>query len=112
MNGKTRLQGDYLGPYGKEETQVIIRDNELLQGVIDKAQIGNSEFGLVHAFFELYDANSTGKLLSSISKVTTTFIQMHGHTCGLSDLMLTPEANQVRKTLIETAHRKAVTHIG
>ena len=39
-----------------------------------KAAIGNSEFGLIHAFFELYDANSTGKLLSSFSKVFTAFM--------------------------------------
>ena len=112
MVGKSRLQGDYLGPYGKEETQVIFRDNELLQGVIDKAAIGNSEYGLVHAFFELYDANSTGRLLSAISKVTTAYTQMNGYTCGVSDMILNPEANAIRTELIETAHKKAVEHLG
>jgi DNA-directed RNA polymerase I subunit RPA1 len=73
MNGKTRLQSDYMAPY-KEECQVIFRDSELIQGVIDKAMIGNSEKGLVHAFFELYDANATGRLLSCISKVAMAYM--------------------------------------
>jgi hypothetical protein len=30
MESKTRLGADSLGPFGKEETQVIIENNELL----------------------------------------------------------------------------------
>ena len=58
----------------------------------------------MHAFFELYDANSTGKLLSSFSKVLTAFMQTHGFTCGVADLILTDEANNERSKLIEVAH--------
>ncbi len=74
--------------------------------------IGNSEKGLIHAFFELYDANATGRLLSCISKVAMAFMQMHGFTCGVSDLILNEEANKQRKEFIEQAHKRAVQHIG
>lgn len=37
---------------------------------------------------------------------------MHGFTCGVSDLILKPEANAERKILIESAHKKAVEHLG
>lgn len=111
MDGKTRLQSDYMAPY-KEECQVIFRDSELLQGVIDKAMIGNTEYGLIHTFFELYDSNATGRLLSCISKVAMAFMQMHGFTCGVSDLIMNDEANAQRKAFIEQAHKKAVEHIG
>ena len=33
--------------------QVIIREGELLCGVLDKAQFGPSEFGLVHCCYEV-----------------------------------------------------------
>jgi DNA-directed RNA polymerase I subunit RPA1 len=100
MVSKSRIQSDFLGPHGKEETQILIRDNELLTGVIDKSQIGNSEQGLFHAFYELYDSNSTGKLMSSIAKMMTAFIQTHGFTCGVSDLMMTQNADLSRKQRI------------
>ena len=33
--------------------QVVIRDGQLLCGVLDKAQFGPSEFGLVHSCYEV-----------------------------------------------------------
>ena len=50
----------------------------------------------MHAFFELYDAASAGKLLSCLSRVLIGFMQMHSFTCGVADLILTPEANEKR----------------
>ncbi len=54
MESKTKLPADVFGLFGKEETQVLLSDNELLHGVLDKNQIGNSEYGIVHSFYELY----------------------------------------------------------
>uniref|UniRef100_A0A0R0KYG7 DNA-directed RNA polymerase subunit n=1 Tax=Glycine max TaxID=3847 RepID=A0A0R0KYG7_SOYBN len=38
---------------------------------------------------ELYGSNVAGNLLSALSRLFTTFLQMHGFTCGVDDLMLT-----------------------
>lgn len=43
LDGKSRLAAKEWGPLGKEEGEVIIRDNELLQGTIDKNQFGSSD---------------------------------------------------------------------
>ena len=43
MDGKAKLSQKDWGPLGKEEGEVIIRDNEHLQGTLDKNQFGNSD---------------------------------------------------------------------
>lgn len=111
MESKTKLPGDVFGIFAKEETQVIINDNELLQGVLDKSQIGNSEFGLIHSFYELYGSTLTGKLLTSLSRLFTSFLQINGFSCGVEDLFLDQIHDKERKTLIEEAHLAAVAHV-
>lgn len=111
MESKTKLPSDVFGIFGKEETQVIIIDNELIQGVLDKNQIGNSEFGIVHSFYELYGPTLTGKLLTSFSRVFTAFLQFNGFSCGVEDLFLDKYNEIERKNLINEAHLNAVQHI-
>jgi len=39
----------------EDENEVLVWNNELLKGLIDKAQVGSgSDFGLLHSFNELY----------------------------------------------------------
>ena len=51
---KSRLDDANWGFLGKDENQVCIRNNELVQGILDKNQIGDSKFGLIHSFYEIY----------------------------------------------------------
>ncbi|KAF3775057.1 DNA-directed RNA polymerase I subunit 1 [Nymphaea thermarum] len=74
--------------------QCLISKNEFLYGVIDKAQYG--KYGLVHMVQELYGENTAGLLLSILSRLFTAFLQMHGFTCGVDDLLLVPEAEVLR----------------
>ena len=50
----TKLNQEIWGEANKIEGRVIVRDNEMLTGVLDKNHIGNSEFGLIHAFYEFH----------------------------------------------------------
>jgi DNA-directed RNA polymerase I subunit RPA1 len=108
LEAPSKLPSDVWGPYGKEETLVIVRDNELLQGVLDKAHIGNAEFGLVHTFYELYSAKLTGKFFSCLARLLTVFLQMHGFTCGMDDLILDKKVDAMRYEKIEKAHQDGV----
>lgn len=56
------------------ENKLLIRNNELVRGVIDKAQFG--KYGLVHTVQELYGSNSAGILLSAFSRLFTVFLQV------------------------------------
>lgn len=52
-----------------------IYNNELIHGMIDKAQFGT--YGLVHAVHELYGPDVAGTLLSVFSRLFTSFLQVH-----------------------------------
>lgn len=82
-----------------DEHNLLIRKNELVHGVIDKAQYG--KYGLVHTVQELYGADTAGLLLSALSRVFTTFLQTHGFTCGMDDLMILPHYDVKRKKELE-----------
>ncbi|KAL2501697.1 nuclear RNA polymerase A1 [Forsythia ovata] len=81
------------------EHKLLIWKNELVRGVIDKAQFG--KFGLVHTVQELYGSNSAGIFLSALSRLFTIFLQIHGFTCGVDDLIILPNYDKERKEKLE-----------
>ena len=108
MTGKSRLPGSSWGMWdqvhlGKskvcEEDTIIVHNGELVQGVLDKKQFGDAPYGLVHCVFELYGPTVAGKLLTVLGRLFTHFLQSHGFTCGLDDLLLSPSAESTRRTL-------------
>lgn len=108
MQSKGRINEKFLSPTEKEDWQVIIQENELITGILDKANIGSTMYGLVHCFYELTDSKRTGKLLSGLSRLFCNFLQMHGFTCGLDDLMTTPEYETIRKEYLTNIHNSAL----
>jgi DNA-directed RNA polymerase I subunit RPA1 len=85
---KSKLAAKEWGSLGVEESEVLFRDNEHLRGALDKNAFGASEFGLVHAYNEVYGSEKAGELLTSLARVFAVFLQTHGFTCGLDDLMI------------------------
>lgn len=57
-----------------DDDSLLIFKNELVRGVIDKAQFG--DYGLVHTVQELYGANTAGLLLSVMSRLFTVYLQV------------------------------------
>lgn len=108
MKSTTKVSKAYMEGY-EEESNVIVMDNELLQGIIDKNQVGSgAEYGIIHSFNELYGEAVTGKLITCLTKLFLSYIQVHGFTCGLDDLMLKKKVNKKRQTLIDGAHSETV----
>ena len=91
-----------------QEGEVLIRDNELLQGVIDKNQIGNVEYGLIHSFYEIYGGKMTEVLITCLGRLLTNHMQMHAFTCGMGDLLMHKAYDEERKVMIDLAHREGV----
>ena len=83
LDGKARLNPKEWGPLGKEEGEVIIRDNEHLQGTLDKNAFGSSDQGMVHAFYELYGSQKAGDLLTALARIFAVMLQTQGLTVGL-----------------------------
>ncbi|CAI5462231.1 unnamed protein product [Closterium sp. Yama58-4] len=91
----------YWGKSRQEDATLRVRGGEVVTGVFDKAQF--ARFGLVHCFQELYGCPAAGKLLSSLSRLLTTFLQIRGFTCGVGDLLLTAPAEAERAAIISRA---------
>ncbi|XP_024027231.1 DNA-directed RNA polymerase I subunit 1 [Morus notabilis] len=85
----------------KEELddKLFIYRNNFVRGVIDKAQFG--DYGLIHTVHELYGSNTAGLLLSSLSRLFTVFLQMHGFTCGVDDLLIVKSKDKERGRVLE-----------
>ena len=63
---------------------------------------------MVHSFYEIYGSEKVGELLTSLARIFTSYLQVHGFTCGLEDLMLTPEYNKKRRMIIENSHKEGI----
>ena len=79
------------------ESRVIFRRGQLLCGVLDKSQYGGSSYGLVHACYELYGGKVSTALLTSLARLFTVYLQYHGFTLGIGDIICTSEGDSARK---------------
>jgi len=104
LDSKSKVPEDYWGK-GSSEADVIIRANELLVGVLDKNQFGATAYGLVHAVFELHGPRTAGQLLSTLSRLFTLFLQLHGFTCGIDDMLLIDEVEKSRSKMVKEANQ-------
>ncbi|XP_078181608.1 nuclear RNA polymerase A1 [Carex rostrata] len=87
------------------EVTMYIHDNELVKGMIDKAQFG--KFGIVHTVHELYGADAAGDLLSVFSRLFTMFLQMHGFTCGVDDLLIDQHSDGKRNKILKKCEERS-----
>jgi len=61
LDAKSKISKSELPGNAADDIQVIVRNNELLLGVVDKNQLGSgADYGLIHAFHELYGSKMTG----------------------------------------------------
>jgi DNA-directed RNA polymerase I subunit RPA1 len=62
----------------------------------------------VHSFYEIYGSEKAGELLTALARVFALYLQSHGFTVGLDDLVIKPEYNKQRRMTIENAHKEGV----
>ena len=109
----TKIASSAWGKGHEKEGKVIVRNNELLTGVLDKNEIGNSDYGLFHSFYEIYGPNLTGELITIIGKLGVFFFQrFHAFTCSVSDILLDEQTNLRRRRDIENILMKGMTSLG
>ena len=74
---------------------VVIRDGQLISGVVDKAVIGAEEpDSLLHRIAKDYGNEEARNFLNSILKVLKTFLTRRGFTYGFNELELPTEAKK------------------
>ncbi len=85
-----------------KEHLVIIRDGELLRGILDKSAFGATDHSLVHGVYEAYGPTKAGLLLNAFGRLFTAYIQYYsGHSCRMEDLILKKEVDAARKELVQ-----------
>jgi DNA-directed RNA polymerase subunit A' len=86
---------------------VIIKNGELISGVIDKASIGAEEpDSVLHRIAKDYGNDTARKFLDSILIMLKTYITHQGFTYGYSDLWLTDATRQEISDVIKRAYEK------
>jgi DNA-directed RNA polymerase I subunit RPA1 len=90
------VRGQFVKFRDTEQT-VMFKDGEHLCGILDKAQLGPSAGGLIHSVYELYGHIAAGKLLSIMGRLLTRYLSERAWTCGVDDLYLTQEGDNVRR---------------
>lgn len=93
-------KNNYKYPDLLSEFNFIIRNGNLLSGILDKNHIGASTYSLIHCFFELYGGKYSAHLLSAFSKLFTVYLQFDAFTLGVQDILVTEEADRQRQAAI------------
>jgi DNA-directed RNA polymerase subunit A' len=88
-----------------EANDVVIKDGELISGVIDKAAIGAEEpDSLLHRIAKDYGNDEARRFLNSILAVLKTYITRRGFSYGFNELTLPPEAVQKIADTLQEAY--------
>lgn len=98
--GGTELKGNEMS-----ESEVVIRQGELLVGVLDKRHYGSTPYGLVHSMFELYGPQCSVRLLTSLSKCFTSYLQWKGFTLGVHDILVEKDSDKKRHKIIKKSRK-------
>ncbi len=90
-----------------EGKDVVIKNGELISGVIDKASIGAEEpDSVLHRIAKDYGTDAARKFLDSILTMLKTYITHRGFTYGYSDLWLPDETRQGINDIIQKTYEK------
>jgi DNA-directed RNA polymerase subunit A' len=90
-----------------EGKDVVIKNGQLISGVIDKASIGAEEpDSVLHRIAKDYGTDVARKFLDSILIMLKTYITHRGFTYGYSDLWLSPETRQEIADTIQKTYDK------
>lgn len=97
--------GSVLKEPDMSEAEVVFRHGELLVGVLDKNHYGTTPYGLIHCIYELYGGQISTKLLSSLTRLFTAFLQWEGFTLGVHDILVLENADKERKKIIKESRK-------
>ena len=91
----------------REGKDVVIKNGELISGVIDKASIGAEEpDSVLHRIAKDYGNDTARKFLDSILIMLKTYITHRGFSYGYSDLWLNEETRLEISDVIQKAYEK------
>lgn len=115
--GRSKVQDKQWGKGGKYtcgdvmnmgEQEILILDNYMIKGTLDKSSIGATSYSMIHAIYEVYGPVVSAAALSSLARLFMLYYQYAGFTCGMDDLILNKEADEKRSKIIENSLEKGI----
>jgi DNA-directed RNA polymerase subunit A' len=96
----------------KYEAYVVIKNGELVSGIIDRRSIGAEQSeSLLHRIIKDYGTQAGREFLNKITRLLKLFITMRGFSYTYDQLVLSPKAeNRIKKTM-ERLQKKIDEHI-
>ncbi|MEM2995300.1 MAG: DNA-directed RNA polymerase subunit A' [Candidatus Bathyarchaeia archaeon] len=85
----------------KHDAYVVVKNGELVSGVIDRRSIGAEQSeSLLHRIIKDYGTKAGREFLNKITRLLKRFISMRGFTYSYDELVLSPAAeNKINKTM-------------
>eukprot|EP00917_Polyrhabdina_sp_WS-2016_P004477 GHVP01010235.1.p1 GENE.GHVP01010235.1~~GHVP01010235.1.p1 ORF type:complete len:1410 (+),score=263.86 GHVP01010235.1:547-4230(+) len=111
MEQKCKLDDKVWPSHSKEEGVLTILDGEVICGVIDKANVGATCFGLFHIVHEIYGADKTDFLMGAISRLGLEILARTGFSTGLHDISLTKDGNTKRMEMAEGVIKETIRKV-
>ncbi|MCD6445256.1 DNA-directed RNA polymerase subunit A' [Candidatus Bathyarchaeota archaeon] len=89
------------------DAYVVVKDGELIQGVIDKRSIGAEQSeSLFHRIIKDFGTDAAREFLNKITRLLKLFITMRGFTYSYDELVLSPKAEKKIKRTMEKIEKR------
>ena len=96
----------------KHDAYVVIKNGELISGVIDRRSIGSEQSeSLLHRIIKDYGTQAGREFLNKITHLLKLFISMRGFSYTYDQLVLSPKAEARIKKTMERIQKKIDEHI-
>lgn len=89
------------------DSDFVMRDGELLSGVIDKSAIGSTSHGLVHVCYELYGGVVASKVLTAINRLCVYYLKWCGHTISVKEFVTPKSVSEWRRNALNNLVERA-----
>jgi DNA-directed RNA polymerase subunit A' len=91
----------------KFDAYVVVKNGELLSGVIDRRSIGAEQSeSLLHRIIKDYGTQAGREFLNKITRMLKLFITMRGFTYSFDQLVLSPRAQDKRQKTMDRMEKK------
>lgn len=88
--------------FNEKESVVNIQSGRFIHGVLDKSQIGPTTDSLIHHYGRIFNYKMTNELITALCLVISQYLIGWGVSLGISDLLLTEDADEKRSNILKT----------
>ncbi len=92
----------------KQHNSVIVRNGNIISGLLKKATLGTSAGGFVDILYRQYGSITTIHWMSDIQRLVNSWLCLYGFSVGIKDCVLSTRGEKRVKERIDTAMRYAM----